>query len=213
MTNKLITTTELALLLGAGISKEFGGGQPCSLGLRPGGTSAPMIQKNAAGYFEIEDTLLLDVKCLPSNFTGNATKDDYLQATTLELDFGVNFNFTLGYDVLVKAGFVDSQKLKLKMTNSYNTTFNMNSKFRINIALGLATSVIDGALQTIFDHGLVIDNVFNETAICWLDIRQIYFKPDYVKPYQWGGLTLGYWTEMCPDGQPWGPWTTAPLKE
>ena len=37
--------------------------------------------------------------------------------------------------------------------------------------------------------------------------------PDFYLNYLWGGLSIGYWTEMCPGEVPWGEWSAKPLDE
>ena len=125
----------------------------------------------------------------------------------------MNFDLSLGYGVLVKAKFVDNKKLTIKYEDSYDSNIDMASKFRINTLLTVLEGVVEGALETIFDRGISFDNIFNETALCWLDLSQIYFMPEYTERYQWAGLTLGYWTKYCPGDIPWGPWTTKPIGE
>ena len=36
--------------------------------------------------------------------------------------------------------------------------------------------------------------------------------PDYDLNYLWGGLSIGYWTEMCPGEVPWGDWSAKSIK-
>ena len=37
--------------------------------------------------------------------------------------------------------------------------------------------------------------------------------PDFGLDYLWGGLSIGYWTEMCPGEVPWGEWSARPIEE
>mmetsp|Transcript_8091 Transcript_8091/g.9661 ORF Transcript_8091/g.9661 Transcript_8091/m.9661 type:complete len:86 (+) Transcript_8091:1007-1264(+) len=76
---KLLTTTELAILLGRGITKSFGGGQPCSITVTPGGDAAPMITKSLDGYFIVNWDIDLDIKCVPSN----STTGEFIEAVIL----------------------------------------------------------------------------------------------------------------------------------
>ena len=200
-------TTSLLQLIG-GFTKVFGAGQPCMAIVSLGGDEAPKIKINKNGYFEIDTTPLdLEIRCLPSNATSNKT-EDYLYATTLNLDMSTKFNISLGYDVLIKANFINSDDILLNYIGyDKEGPVKINPKFVVGPEIQIVSGVINESLKTIFNHGLSLNNIFQNTTLCWLDIRQIYFVPDYDLSYLWGALSIGYWTEMCPGEVPWGEWS------
>ena len=90
--------------------------------ISPSGDEAPKITRDTRdGYFKIDTTSIdLEIRCLPSNST-SSKPEDYLYATTLYLEMSTNFNISLGYDVLIKANFVDDDDILLSY-QGYNKT-------------------------------------------------------------------------------------------
>ena len=113
----------------------------------------------------------LEIRCLPSNATSNKT-EDYLYATTLNLDMSTKFNISLGYDVLIKANFINSDDILLNYIGyDKEGPVKINPKFVVGPEIQIVSGVINESLKTIFNHGLSLNNIFQNTTLCWLDIR------------------------------------------
>ena len=167
----MLTTTLLGLI--GSFSKEFGAGQPCMAIVSLSGDEAPKIKRDTRhGYFSIDTTPLdLEIRCLPSNATSNKT-EDYLYATTLNLSMSTNFNISLGYDVLIKANFVDADEILLNYLGyDKDGPVSILPKFVVGPEIQVVSGVINESLKTIFNKGLSLNNVFQNTTLCWLDIR------------------------------------------
>ena len=104
-------------------------------------------------------------------------------------------------------------ELDLSCTKIKDDQFGAQSKLLINIELGVVSGLVKGLIEGIFAGGLSLQNIFADTAICWLDVSQIYFIPTYNERFLWGGLTVGYSTIQCPTDKPFGDWTVKPIKD
>jgi len=148
---KLLTTSNLRLLLGKGIVNTFGANQPCTMQVWPSGGFAPNITKNfeSVSYsrgnnFAIDTPFSADIKCL------NTSTGDFEQATTLDLEFKAQFNFNVSYSVLLK---FEVYEMTLKLVDTVDTNISISSNFVINKKLAFALSIINGYIETIFNGG------------------------------------------------------------
>ncbi len=174
------------------------------------GDEAPKFTKHfesydysAKNYWDLDMQLAADIKCVNAT-SESPDPDEYVQATTLLLDFETHFDLNITYSV--KLGF-QLYKLNLKYTGDKDSVVDTKSAFVINQELNVAAPIIMGAINAIFDKGRSFSNIFYDTPLCWLNLDQIYLVPNYGDSFLWGGLTPGYNPERCPNHLPYGPQT------
>jgi hypothetical protein len=88
------------------------------------------------------------------------------------LDAGAKFNANVTYAITL--GF-ELYELDLKYTgyDEVNSKISLNSKFKINLELGIAVPAITSAIGVIFNKGHSISGILIDTPLCWLNIDQI----------------------------------------
>lgn len=195
-----ITTTKLKILVGSGITKEFGKGQPCEIIASP--TAVPQISKTASSkekyspdnYFILDTPLALDIKCQYPD------SEEFVQATTLNLDLNAHFNFNITYGVTVNFEIYDLALTYVNYTDSNIKTSHTLIQKKLNIGVG----VIEGMIESFFLKGHSFQNILLKTPLCWLNINEIMSLPNYQLPYVWGGLSAEYAPERCPNKEPFG---------
>ena len=94
----LITTQELALLVGNKLKTAFGENQPCSITITPAGDPPAFTKNPDTELFGLNTLLDLDIKCLPEN----STDGEFMQAVTLEIDLNTELTFNVTYSILIK---------------------------------------------------------------------------------------------------------------
>ena len=120
------------------------------------------------------------------------------------LDLETHFNMNITYSITI--GF-ELFKLSLNFVECQNSHFECNAKYKINLTLNTITIAIKRIVKTFFNKGHSFSDILYGTPFCWLDLSRIYFLPNYGDYFIWGGLTPEYKVELCPEPQPYGPWT------
>ena len=118
-----LDTSLVGLLVGPDLVRQFGSHQPCELTLTP--RELPQFTKNYASkdysednYWELATPLAIDIKCVNST----AESDEYMQATTLLMDFSTKFNMNITYQINVGFEIYD---LSLKYTADEDSHVNV----------------------------------------------------------------------------------------
>ena len=120
------------------------------------------------------------------------------------LDFSSHFNMNITYSVTM--GF-ELYTLSLNFVECQNSKIECSKKYKINLTLASIVLAIKRIISNFFNKGHSFSNILQNTPLCWLDISQIYFVPNYGDYFIWGGVTPEYKAELCPDPQPYGAWT------
>ena len=97
-------------------------------------------------------------------------------------------------------------KLSVKYVGEVDPHIVVNDK-TINRFLFSAVLLIKRGVSKFFDRGHSFSDLLDSTPLCWLNIKQIEFLPNYGDYFIWGGFTPSYDSSLCPLDQPYGPWT------
>ena len=205
----MINTSELSILLGSGLKRKFGKNMPCTLALSVKDTYPQLYKQepdpldkdipNGAFYLSNQakgDATLLNmqVQCQ------NANSEDpsvFEQVTTMEMELDLKFAFDISYSITVHLTLYDFD-LKYTGTHSDDTVISLN-KVKTNLILSGAVGVVKGTISTFFQKGHSFNNILDNTPLCWLDLSNIYFRPQYETYYSYFGITIGSDLDNCPE--------------
>ena len=131
-----------------------------------------------------------------------------MQATTLILDVDTNFNVNITYNVNLN---FEIYSLNVKFVEAEESNFNVNT-FLVKSELLVIVKLIKRKVATFFNRGHSFPDLLQDTPLCWLDITNVKFIPNYGDYFIWGGFTPQYNTKLCPLDQPYGDWTALLLE-
>ena len=154
-------------------------------------------------YWILDDTMLeMDILC--QNKT--AGSEVYEQATTLMLDLTTHFNMNITYHVTLH---FNVYKLSISYTGSKDSVIDVQADATVNTELFILARAIKKKVNQFFEKGYSFSGLLYGTPLCWLDMSNILFKPNYGDYFIWGAFTPGYDPSLCSTGNknPYGPWT------